>query len=221
MYGVIAIETPAVVDPIPINKNIGPNQSGVAILKNVTIAVRRTSPVQTTCSGKHCDKARALDWCNTMNKGCGCYGTNSLGTSNIALIHHVIIYNNHEIIQERNFSSTKFNNIFMDKPIPSNTIIGMLEQTEATGFIEKAIRECVEEVNDNGGFDAVLWYSRGMINDQSLTGLNTEEEDTQVGSGKITYHLVKLKPSNANFENRDSSFFSNLNGMKFSVGDFL
>ena len=58
MYPAIVMETPQYIPSIAINKYIQANQTGVGYLKSVTIEVRRTAPIQTTCSGKHCDKAR-------------------------------------------------------------------------------------------------------------------------------------------------------------------
>ena len=72
----------------------------------------------------------------------------------------------------------------MDKPIPPNTMVTGLEQTEASKKLDEAIENCIAEINENGGFKVLLWYSRGEINDQSLIGLNAQEEQTQVGSGK-------------------------------------
>ena len=46
---------------IPIDINIEGSNTGVAVLTNAELEVRSTTPIQTTCSGKHCDKQRHLD----------------------------------------------------------------------------------------------------------------------------------------------------------------
>ena len=164
MFPAIVMMTPSNVPLIQINKYITANQTGVAILKNVMLEVRRMVPVQTSCLGKLCDKARPLDWCYKQNQGCGCYGTTSLSTSNAALMHHITLHNHGDSIKEEHFSSTKFNRIFMDRDIPPNTMVTALEQTEASKELEKSIDDCIGEINQNDGFEVLLWYSRGEMN---------------------------------------------------------
>ena len=55
-YPAIALEAPDKLPLININTYIQANQSGVAILKMVDVEIRRTTWIQTTCSGKHCNK---------------------------------------------------------------------------------------------------------------------------------------------------------------------
>jgi hypothetical protein len=221
-YPAIAMMVPIDLHSISINTYIQANQSSVALLKYCDVEVRRTTPIQTTCSGKHCDKQRPLDWCNNVNRGCGCWGTSTLGTSNIALMHNIVLNDNfNNRIRMNNFSSTKFNRLFMDKVIPPNTTVASLEQTEETGILEEAIENCLSLINDNGGFEVLLWYSRGAINDQSLVGLNVQEEEGQVDSGKIVYHVVEIKPMNRNFWHENTALGSSLKNMQFKVGSNL
>ena len=115
----------------------------------------------------------------------------------------------------------KLNCLFMDKVIPPNTTVSSLEQTEATGVLEEAIHNCVELINDNGGFEIVLWYSRGEINDQSLVGMNVAEEEGQVDSGKLTYHVVDVNTMDGDFLNSSTALGIALNAIKFKVGENL
>ena len=112
----------------------------------------------------------------------------------------------------------------MDKPIPPNTMVTALEQTEASRKLERAIQDCVTEINENGDFEILFWYSRGEINDRSLTGLNAQEEETQVGSGKLNYHIVEMKPMNTDYNETGcvtTDLGRHLQTMKFKVGDNL
>lgn len=221
-YPIVALEYPSDLMSIPINTYIQANQASFAILKNVNVEVRRTTPIQTTCSGKHCDKQRPMDWSNTVNRGCGCWGTSNLGTSNIALMHNLIIEDNlGNRFRMDNFSSTKFNFLFMDKPIPPNTTIAALEQTEATLRLEEAIERCIECINRHQGFQVTLWYSRGEINDRSLIGLNTTEDEAQVDAGKMSYHVVEVKAMHENFDHEITALGMTLKNMKFNVGENL
>ena len=71
-------------------------------------------------------------------------------------------------------------------------------------------------INDNGGFEVLLWYSRGEINDQSLVSLNVQEEG-QVGSGRIVYHIVEIKPMNRNFLHVNTALGLSLKTWSFGV----
>mmetsp|Transcript_3325 Transcript_3325/g.4653 ORF Transcript_3325/g.4653 Transcript_3325/m.4653 type:complete len:232 (-) Transcript_3325:137-832(-) len=221
-YPVIAMEPPGDLTSIPINRYIDANQAHCALLKHSFVSIRRTTAVQTTCSGKHCDKQRPTDWAFTNNRACGCWGTSSLGTSNIALMHNVVVTNGRNETEAimKNFSSTNFNYLIMDKPIPPNTKVTSLEQTLASQTLEEAIENCVDFINENGGFQVTLWYSRGEINDQSLIGLNAQD-NTQVDSGRINYHIVSLLPMDRNLLNHTSEYGQLLHQLKFDVGSIL
>ena len=44
----------------------------------------------------------------------------------------------------------------------------MIQLTEADMSTITELEECVELINDNGGFTCVGWYNRGVINDKSF-----------------------------------------------------
>ena len=198
------------------------NDSGVCLLSKAIVTIMRTTPILTTCSGKHCDKQRPLDWAFANNRGCGCWGTTNLGTCNIALMHTVTI-SHHQAedgqIRMEGFSSTNFNKLFMDRALPSNTNITMLEQTSASENIEEAIENCLDHINGNGGFDVLFWYSRGEINDQSLVGLNAQGGETQVVAGRTNKHIVFIKPTHRDFYNPTSRLSRRLSDFSFKVGE--
>ena len=60
------------ISPIPINNIIEGSNTGVTVLTNFELEVRSTTPIQTTCSSKHCDEQRPLEWRFKTNRGCGC-----------------------------------------------------------------------------------------------------------------------------------------------------
>ena len=76
-------------------------------------------------------------------------------------------------------------------------------------------------INNSGGFEVVLWYSRGEMNDQSLIGMNVQDDQGQVDAGKITYHIVDIKVMNRNFMNENTALGLTLKNMKFKVGEHL
>ena len=55
-------------------------------------------------------------------------------------------------------------------------------------------------INNNSGFEIILWYSRGEINDQALVGLKGQE-GAHVDADKINYHIVTIKSENTDFKN--------------------
>ena len=136
---------------------------------------------------------------------------------------HTVTISHHQAedgqIRMEGFSSTNFNKLFMDRALPSNTNITMLEQTSASENIEEAIENCLDHINGNGGFDVLFWYSRGEINDQSLVGLNAQGGETQVVAGRTNKHIVFIKPTHRDFYNPTSRLSRRLSDFNFKVGE--
>ena len=93
------------------------------------------------------------------------------------------------------FSSQQFNRLFVDSVVPQNTAITALEHTDAIHNLEQRLDHCLECINANGGFQVVLWCSRGEITDSSLVGLKANN-DAHVDSGRMNYHIVHVQPMN-------------------------
>ena len=113
-YPAIEMKESNNVPAIMIDKDIQGKQSSVAVLRGATIQIARTTPIQTTCTGKYCNKQRPNDWTNPIHWGCGCWGTTSLGTSNKAIMHNISVKYERNIIRMKKFSTQKFNSIFID-----------------------------------------------------------------------------------------------------------
>ena len=222
----ICADAPAVVMCMPsyfpsydIVNTIQGNESGVAVLNNADIDIVRTVTIQTTCTGKHCDRQRPIE---LINQGCGCWGTTGIGISNLALMHTVVVRCRNVEFVMRNFSSNKFNlNTFLDKQFPQNVPVTALEHTDASDALEDSIDLCVDFVNENGGFTVVVWYTRGEINDKSLIGLNTQNDEGQADAGKLNYHIVQILPTNRNFLMDGHEMKNQLNQLKFKVSEHL
>ena len=87
-------------------------------------------------------------------------------------MYNVVIHNNmNNIIKMEIFSSTKFNMLFMDKPIPPNMTLASLEQTAVIEKLEEANQNNMALINDNRGFEVLPWYFCDEINDCPLMGL--------------------------------------------------
>ena len=96
-----------------------------------------------------------------------------------------------------------------------------MEHTDASDALEDSIDLCVDFVNENGGFTVVVWYTRGEINDKSLIGLNTQNDEGQADAGKLNYHIVQILPTNRNFLMDGHEMKNQLNQLKFKVSEHL
>ena len=88
--------------------------------------------------------------------------------------------------------------MFQDKYFPQTVPVTALEHTDASNIFEYSIENCVDLINDHGGFTVVMWYYRGKINDKSLIYMATQSEEGQVDAGSINYHIIKILPTNTN-----------------------
>ena len=113
------------------------------------------------------------------------------------------------------FSSQQFNTLFMDAPIPPNTVI-----TTLASDINESLENCIDYINDNGGFQIVLWYSRGEINDLSLVGLNAQE-GAQVDAGRMNYHVVYVQPMRKKILDNSTTLGNELALQKFCEANHL
>ena len=53
----------------------------------------------------------------------------------------------------------------------------IVERTSyASDNLEAAIEDCVDFINDHGGFTVVMRYSRGEINDKSFIGMANQSK---------------------------------------------
>ena len=99
--------------------------------------------------------------------------------------------------------SIKFNlDIFQDKYFPQTVPFTESEHTSAIDNIEYSIENCVDFINDHGGFTVVMWYSRGENNCKSLTGMATQSDEGQVDPGRMKYNMIQISPTNANILKR-------------------
>ena len=65
----------------------------------------------------------------------------------------------------KGFSSTKFNKLFMNDPIPSNVKFNSIKNNATSEMIQQAVENCVNFINDNDRFTVVFWYTHGVGND--------------------------------------------------------
>ena len=92
---------------------------------------------------------------------------------------------------------------------------------DASDNLEDAIENCVDFINDNGGFTVIMWYSRGEINDKSFIRMATQSDEGQVDAGNINYHIIPILPKNEDIPKRGNQLNTELNKFKFKFGNQL
>ena len=92
-------------------------------------------------------------------------GASVIGITNFCLFPTFVVDYRNFIFMMRKFSSDKFNlDILQDEYFPQNVPVTALYHTYARDNLEDSIENCVEFINDHGGFTVVMRYSRGEIN---------------------------------------------------------
>ena len=98
------------------------------------------------------------------------------------------------------------------------------------------LENCIQLINNNGGFTVIGWYKKGLINDKGLiapqnnnaTGgsggqqsngnyNNGNDDAAQVDSGGLSYHIVNILPTNRDFLHRHSRLRRELNDLKYNA----
>lgn len=91
----------------------------------------------------------------------------------------------------------------------------------------ETIENIIECVNNHGGWKVIGWYSQGIINDRTLTGMinnssssrtsNLNNAETQVNGSGLTYHFVKIIPTDTTLQNEETFNGNFYNDVKFDV----
>jgi hypothetical protein len=231
----ILLKTPSRIRTIAINEEIEANSSQALVYNGTHLAVNYSAPVKTSCSGNFCDRQRVMDWLGS--KGCGCYGMSPNSTS--LVIQHALSATTilDGTLKMDDFSSLKFSQLYMKGDIPGSCKLYMLQVTEAAMNLFDALENCIQLINNNGGFTVIGWYKKGLINDKGLIAPrnnnatagtagqqqsggnynNNNDEAAQVDSGELSYHIVNILPTNRDFLHRHSQLGRELNDLKYNA----
>jgi hypothetical protein len=214
---VIIMKPPRTMEEVTIQQISG-NQSLAFTLNGANLRVRRTTAIETTCSGNFCDKQRRNDLGST--RSCGCFNMSQHRT-NIALEHSIRVIAGASVsVNMDHFSSSKFSSLYLSLPIPGTVAIRSLQHTDDFFHMKDKISDVVTHVNNNGGWTVIGWYCRGMINDRALMGVmqpNENETDNQVDAGDANYHFVSVLPTDRAYLDRNSDLGRQLVALKFDV----
>lgn len=218
----ILLKTPDEMLPMPMNKTISGNASSAFVCVGCQVNSWQQNVLSTSCSGKMCDRQRIKDW-NAI-KGCGCYGMLSNGTS-LVVEHSIEVTCGDEVFRMPEFTSLKFNKLFMVGDFPFASKLAKFQMTEAFFDLTVSMDKCIDLINANGGFTVIGWYRRGEISDQSMVQVN-DVETTGVGQKRqvdkydnsdISYHFVHMKPTNSSFMDISHKLYTDLLSMKYNV----
>lgn len=235
----IALNFPARLDTIAINDEITSNESYAFVWNNALVHVDYTAPMKTSCTGELCDRQRVNDWLNV--KGCGCYGM--LPNSSSLVMQHAIrisTFLNDDLTLD-DFSSMRFMELYMRGKLPGTCKLYMLQMTNAGIGMYESIENCIQLINNNGGFTVTGWYKRGSINDKGLIAPpstnsngttnnsgssnsnynNNNAEVVQVDASDISYHVISIIPTNRDFLDNTKDLAIQLNALKFDAANIV
>ena len=109
----LIMKTPTVFPNYIIKNDTEGNKSGVVIFNNTTLGIHCTQTMQTKYTGKHCNSKISHEM---LNQGCVCWGNLGIGTTNLSLLHTVVVNYRTSNFTKRKVFSNKFNlDIFQDK----------------------------------------------------------------------------------------------------------
>jgi hypothetical protein len=230
-YPVILLKFPTCLFAISMNQEIEANASLAFVYNNTQASINMVFPTKKSCSGNFCDCQRVNDW--NGSRGCGCYGM-SQNSSSLVFKHAIDISTATNSMSMSEFLSLKFSQLYLSGDIPGSCKLYMLQYTDAAMNMQIAVEECVETINNNGGFTVIGWYKRGIINDQSLLEArkivsnnntsnnngNNRNEELQVDAGEISYHFVHIFLTNRNFLDPTTTLGQLLKGKKYNVTGF-
>ena len=219
----VVLKIPRTFGPIPMKGIIKADNTAAFVVNGTRLQVFTTTPIATSCRGKLCDKQRVSDWNMIKSKGCGCYSMHA-NASSMALMHALRASNDRtdESFDMNEFSSTLFSNLYLTGPIPPSACCTVLDKAHHVQGIDliDCMNNCINYINNHGGFTIIGWYKRGLIEDKSLITLNNGENE-QVQSGDISYHIVSIMPTERAFLERRSPLGIALAARKFNVNTMV
>ena len=223
---VLILKSPPVMICTQVNERVDANVSHGFVFVGCQVESMQQDVVSTSCSGRMCDRQKVNDW-NGI-KGCGCYGMSGNATC-LVVQHLIVMQNGSREIKMKDFSSIKFNSLFMDGDFPFKCKEHMFQMTTAYVELTECIEKCIEYINTNGGFTVIGWYRRGEINDQTMVEVSTLNDTGKpyekakigkTGASDITYHIVSIKPTNHEFMDDSKNLCRGLEDMKYKVANF-
>ena len=204
----ILMKRPVSVPKVPI-RNLSEKQSRAYVLTSARLFIKEVDAIDAVCNGNLCDKQRIRQ---VRSGKCGCYHFQQISKSGVIFSHHIALIPQEVMgsevqsqITERTFTSQKFSQLYLKKPLPNNILIAQIQDSDEMDMISQKVIELSEYVNIRGGWTVVGWYRLGMVTDKALadeTQSNFRDKpvvDTKVEAGETNFHIVSLYPSSETF----------------------
>ena len=209
-------------------ENLQGESSRAFVLNSAKIYNGSYSCEKTKCGGSFCDRQKVTEW-NTPLGYCGCYAQKNRGTNNLTLLYPMIkaVHSDKDFFH-RNFSSHSFTILFLSSNFPIGVQENDLQLSEDYWNLGDNINNIINLVNRNGGWTIIGWYSRGVINDRTLTTLipssskstaNQPNQAIQIDGGELNYHFCKIIPTDSSFFKENTFLGQQLHQLKYNVNE--
>jgi hypothetical protein len=188
-FSSIVLKKPTTFEEVSVDEGISQGVTRSFVLRNAMVDVLSSSPVQTQCSGLFCGK-QDINNVLKSGRGCGCYSMQDR-IGKIVMMHSIQVKDVATDLEftMNEFSSYKFDSLFMNSPFPNSVNKQDLDMTEKFMEFEDLLDGIMNRYNARDGFTVIGWYKRGEIHDKS-----NKEEGVEVKNSEVMYHIVDIFP---------------------------
>ena len=140
---------------------------------------------KSSCNNILCDRQRPYE----ENFNCGCFSIGTRNASSAYTIDFNLIFTPEEsqsFQTMQHFRSNRTTLLFLTKPLPTSLNEDVFTADEPMKALRKAVKIITDIVNQNGGWDIIGWYKRGIITDH--------ESDRKTSSEKLLLHIAYIMP---------------------------
>jgi hypothetical protein len=107
----------------------------------------------------------------------------------------------------------------MNGPISSNVMVNSIQNNAKYEMIQQSVDNSVNFINNNDGFTVVFWYTCGVGNDDSLTGV-ASGDDVTTDKAKLNYHIIDVYPTENDIMNPNTSIGMEYQELKLKMDHF-
>ena len=184
------------------------NRLHAFVFPKVKLELLNLQLVKSNCVGALCDSLEMLpDGSNSVTT-CACYHTIKR-TGNVVLLVTLRVVNGNTQFIVRNFTSKKFTSMFLlNGAVPAGLSASMIQNSAYEDVVVSNVEQCIQAVNENGGFKVSGWIRRGFFVDEAAVTESGASKDAadRVASSDTTYHLSCVETNGADI----SKFLSDL-----------
>ena len=197
------------------NNDLDGNDCKAFVINNALLNCTRLVFTDSKCSGLFCDRQRVLEICE--RSGCGCFSQHS-NRNCVTALHYIVCQFNGKNIGMNNFSSHVFMSYYIFGHFSIDIRASQLQSgSEIYDDILDAMENIIKLVNENGGWSIYGWGKKGIINDTSLVGVESNNDDAKVTADEVSTHFVQLHPQNREFQDIETDLGRQMQDFKFNV----